>query len=404
MNVVTSRRRRSSGIAACIVGAIALLAGAVAPVAAASPAARGSVRPASVDQPTADATRPNATFRIVRVASGYDNLSFVTAPAGGTKLFAVEQQGVIRIVGQTAAFLDIRDRVHYSGEQGLLGMAFHPSYASNGRFFVYYTASDGNNYVKEYRRSTSSTTLASRTERHILKISHPNQSNHNGGMIAFGADGMLYIATGDGGGGGDPYENGQKRTTLLGKILRININVTTGYAIPSTNPYATHSTYKREIWSYGLRNPWRFSFDGWNLWIGDVGQGNYEEVDRSYGSSTDRTVGGRAANYGWDQWEANYCFESDCSRTGKTFPIAYYVTHNLGRCAITGGYVYNGHYFYADYCSGTIYSIPRTLSGNTNISTRADTSSNITSFGKGGAGGLHFVTASGSVFKIEFTP
>jgi hypothetical protein len=403
VNVVTERRHRLRGVAAAALGSIAVVATAIAPVSAATPAVRG-IGATSIDTPVraSRTVTPDASFALVRVASGYDNLSFATSPAGDRRLFVVEQRGVIKIVGQTTPFLDIQDRVHYSGEQGLLGMAFHPSYASTtspnrGRFFVYYTGNDGNNHVKEYRRST--TAVASRTEYPILTIPHPTQGNHNGGMIAFGADGMLFIATGDGGGSGDPYENGQKLTTLLGKILRINVNVSSRYAIPSNNPWASSTSYKREIWSYGLRNPWRFSFNGWNLWIGDVGQGSYEEVDRSYGASP--TVGGRGANYGWDQYEARMCYEGPCSSSGKTFPIASYRTHDYGRCAITGGYVYNGHYFFADYCSGTIYSIPAT--GST-ITTRQDTSLNITSFGRGYDGRIYVLSTSGSVFRVDFTP
>jgi glucose/arabinose dehydrogenase len=347
----------------------------------------------------AGSAQPDASFSVALVRSGYDNLSWVGSPRGSTTLFVAEQRGVIRIVGRTTPFLDIQDRVLYRGEQGLLGVAFHPSYSSNGRFFVYYTGNDGHNYVKEYRRASA--TAASRTERPILRIPHPTHTNHNGGMITFGADGMLFIATGDGGGAGDPAENGQKRTTLLGKLLRIDVNVASGYRIPPGNPYASSSTYRREIWSYGLRNPWRFSFDGWTLWLADVGQGSREEVNRSYGDGSRAWPGGRGRNYGWNEWEGTLCYEGPCSRNGKTFPIAEYRTHDAGRCAVTGGYVHKGHYFFADYCGGQIYSIP---AGGSAVTLRRDTAHNISSFGKRGDGVLYFVTAAGAVYRIDFTP
>jgi glucose/arabinose dehydrogenase len=326
----------------------------------------------------------------------------------------VEQAGRIRIVTRTGVllttpFLDIRSRVSCCGERGLLGLAFHPSYRANGRFYVYYTDTGGSLVIAEYRRTSTNANRASTTERRLLRIPHPGYANHDGGQLAFGPDGFLYIGTGDGGGSGDPDENAQNRRTLLGKILRIAPNVTSAspaYRVPSTNPWSTSTTIRHEIWAYGVRNPWRFSFDRatGDLWLADVGQGRYEEVNRSLRSAG----GGRGANFGWDQYEAFSCFEGPCTSTGKTFPLAYYA-HGTNGCSVSGGYVYRGsrypalvgRYLFGDYCSGRIWSVVAAGAARQAPVLLRDTSMRISAFGEDEAGELYVVDyGGGRVLRI----
>ena len=355
------------------------------------------------------------TIGFTTIATGISRPVALTNARDGTgRLFVVEQAGRIRIISRggtllATPFLDIRGRVSCCGERGLLGLAFHPNYASNGRFYVAYTDNDGALVVGEYRRTSASRNRASTTERRLLRVPHPGHTNHNGGQVAFGPDGYLYIGTGDGGGSGDPAEHGQSRATLLGKILRIAPNVTSSapaYLIPSTNPWATSSTIRREIWSYGLRNPWRFSFDRstGSLWIADVGQDRYEEVNRALRSAG----GGRAANYGWDQYEARTCFEGPCSSTGKKFPLAYY-GHGANGCSVIGGYVYRGSrypilagkYLFGDYCSGRIWTVSAGGASRQTPVLRRDTSLTISAFGESENGTLYVLDyGGGRVLRI----
>ncbi len=341
-------------------------------------------------------------------------VALANADDGTGRLFVAEQAGRIRVISRhgrllASPFLDIRGRVSCCGERGLLGIAFHPDYASNGRFYVAYTDNDGALVVAEYRRTSSNRNRASTAERIIIRIPHPGHSNHNGGQIAFGPDGYLYIGTGDGGGSGDPDRHGQSRRTLLGKILRIAPNVssaTPAYRIPATNPWATSSTIRHEIWSYGLRNPWRFSFDRstGSLWIADVGQDRYEEIDRALHSSG----GGRAANFGWSQYEARRCFRGPCSSTGKTFPIAYYA-HGANGCSVIGGYVSRGsrypalagRFLFGDYCSGRIWALSASGSSRQTPVLLRDTSLTISAFGEGEDGTLYLLDyGNGRVLRI----
>ncbi len=360
-------------------------------------------------------SRAAITLGLAIVKTGFTQpVALANAGDGTGRLFVVEQGGRIRIITKAGTllatpFLDIHARVSCCGERGLLGLAFHPSYKSNGRFYVYYTDTGGSLVIAEYRRSGTNANRASTGERRLLRIAHPNQANHNGGQLAFGPDGYLYIGTGDGGGAGDPYENGQKRTTLLGKILRIAPNLasaTPAYRIPSTNPWAKSTTVRREIWAYGLRNPWRFSFDRLtgSLWIADVGQNRYEEVNRSLRSAG----GGRGANYGWDQYEAFSCFEGPCTTTGKTFPLAYY-SHGTNGCSVTGGYVYRGsrypvlagRYLFGDYCSGRIWMVTAAGSARQKPVLLRDTALTISAFGQGETGELYVVDyGGGRIFRI----
>ena len=304
------------------------------------------------------------------VASGLTNPVFITnAGDGSGRIFIIEQGGYIRILknGSLLAtpFLDVHTIIKSGGEQGLLALAFHPSYSTNGIFFIAYTAprngdATGSNLVLEkFSVSSNNPDLANPASGVILlTISHPVNSNHNGGTLAFGGDGYLYWSTGDGGSGGDPPNNAQQLNNLLGKILRIDVNSGTPYGIPTSNPFYSNPdpNIKKEIWAYGLRNPWRISFDTLthDLYIGDVGQSAREEVDFQAAGGT----GGQ--NYGWRVMEGSICYNpsSGCDQSGKILPVAEY-DHTLG-CAITGGYVYrglnfpslNGYYFYSDYCSG----------------------------------------------------
>jgi len=356
------------------------------------------------------------TLGLATVATGIAQpVALANAGDGSGRLFVVEQAGRIRVISKSGTllgtpFLDIRSRVSCCGEQGLLGLAFHPKYETNGRLYVAYTDGDGALVVAEHRRLSTNRNRASTKERRIIRIPHPGYGNHNGGQLAFGPDGYLYIGTGDGGGGGDPDENGQSRRTLLGKILRIAPNVTSStpaYRIPSTNPWAKSTTIRREIWSYGLRNPWRFSFDRrtGSLWVADVGQSTWEEVNRALASAG----GGRGVNFGWDQYEGRTCFEGPCTSTGKTFPLAVYA-HGTNGCSVTGGYVYRGsrypvlagRYVFGDYCSGRIWSVSAGGASRQTQTLLRDTSLAISAFGEGEDGTLYVLDYQGGrVLRIS---
>ena len=337
------------------------------------------------------------------VSTGLTSPVFVThAGDGSNRLFIVEQGGTIRVLQPGAStptlFLDISANVLSGGERGLVGLAFHPQYRSNGRFFVFYTRTgDGALVIAEYHVS-GNPNVADSTETPILTIAHPTNANHNGGMLAFGPDGFLYIGTGDGGSANDPPNNSQNISVLLGKILRIDIN-TPGipYVAPATNPFVGR-TGQDEIFAYGFRNPWRFSFDRLTgqQWVADVGQGTREEVD------TPIQLGG---NYGWRVYEGFNCTGNDmslCNPNNYLFPIFDY-THSGGRCSITGGYVYrgtqgalpDGTYIYGDYCSGEIFGWDGTTQNRL-----LDTTMNISSFGEDEAGEVYVVNLGGSVSRI----
>jgi glucose/arabinose dehydrogenase len=306
-------------------------------------------------------------LELVPVASGLEAPLYATHSGDGSdRVFVVEQTGAIRIVtgGRVLAqpFLDLGDAVVAGGEQGLLGLAFHPGYAHNGRLFVNYTDLHGDTVVSEYRRAPGNDLRADpASERILLAIDQPFV-NHNGGGLAFGPDGYLYVATGDGGSAGDPLGNGQALDTLLGKLLRIDVDSggSGAYGIPPDNPFVGRDDARAEVWAYGLRNPWRFSFDAGTstLWIGDVGQSEAEEINRAPAAT-----GG--LNYGWNLMEGRGCYQppEGCDRPGLEKPIATY-GHAEG-CSVTGGYVYRGSrypalrgaYLFADYCSGTIWGL-----------------------------------------------
>jgi glucose/arabinose dehydrogenase len=294
----------------------------------------------------------------------FDEPVFLThAGDGSGRVFVVEQDGrILSIAGeqtQPEPYLDITARVNRGGpEEGLLGLAFDPSFASNGRLFVYYSAANPRRSVVSRFTASGQDAVDPSTELVLLEVPQPFR-NHNGGMIAFGPDGMLYIALGDGGLGDDPLGNGQNTGTLLGSILRIDVSMATAeapYAVPGDNPFVGAGVARPEIWAYGLRNPWRFSFDEatGDLWAADVGQDDFEEVE----------VIRRGLNYGWNTMEGSHCFQrATCDRSGLELPVAEY-DHGLG-CSIIGGYVYRGDrvpslagaYVYADFCSGRIWAL-----------------------------------------------
>ncbi len=360
----------------------------------------------------ASAQLPDVEITVDKViASGLDHPVQVThAGDGSGRLFVLEQSGAIRIIKDGTLlpmpFLDLTDRTSRNGEQGLLGVAFHPDYSVNGAFYVNYTRnSDGATVIARYSVSASNPDLADPTSAfEILTIAQP-YGNHNGGQVLFGPDGYLYIGMGDGGSGGDPLENGQDPTNLLGAMLRIDVDGGSPYAIPTDNPYVG-TEGRDEVWAIGLRNPWRFSFDQQtgDLYIGDVGQNAWEEI--SYQAAG--TSGG--VNFGWDCMEGSRTYEFDqaCSDIDLVDPIAEY-SHDVGR-SVTGGFVYRGdlypdlrgRYFYADYVNGKIWSLHKTSSDPDTWSTpelELDSGFNVSAFGEDEHGELYVCDWSGGTVR-----
>jgi glucose/arabinose dehydrogenase len=353
----------------------------------------------------------NFTIQLIEVASGLSSPLYLTSPANDSRLFVVEQAGRIRIIknGQVLAqpFLDIVSRVSSGGERGLLSVAFHPSYAANGFFYVNFTDLAGNTRVERFKVSSNPDVGDASSSKLILGVTQPF-ANHNGGLNLFGPDGMLYIGLGDGGSGGDPQGNGQRTNTLLGKILRIDVDNGDPYSIPSGNPFANQSGARPEIWAFGLRNPWRFSFDrtAGLLFVADVGQGSLEEID-----VVPTTRAG--VNYGWNIMEGSSCFGSgSCSTAGLEPPVIEY-NHSGGACSVTGGYAYRGsaipelagHYFYSDYCAGFLRSFLYSNGAATDQRTwDVGTIGSVTSFGEDAAGEMYIVVQQGRVYRIGRGP
>lgn len=346
------------------------------------------------------------------VAAGLSFPLYLTAPAGDSdRLFIVEKGGAIRIVRNGALvptpFLDLAGRVSAGPEQGLLGLAFDPGYADNGRFAVHYTDVNGNTVVSLFHVSDGDPDQADpASEIGVLAAEQPF-ANHNGGQVLFGPDGLLYLGLGDGGGGGDPGGRGQSPADLLGSILRVDVASGTGYTVPPDNPFVGRADARPEIWSTGLRNPWRFTFDPANgdLYIADVGQQNWEEVD-VVGAAAGA---GRGANFGWSATEGAHCYASaSCDPSLYTLPVLEY-SHGEG-CSITGGFVYRGaaipalqgHYFYADYCEGWVRSF-RLENGQAVEPQQWPTlapGGAVPSFGRDAAGELYVMNTEGRVFRI----
>jgi glucose/arabinose dehydrogenase len=331
------------------------------------------------------------------IASGLHRpVDIQPANDGSGRLFIIEKSGYIRVYENEqlldAPFLDITDRVNAGGnEMGLLGLAFHPDYEQNGFFYVNYTGTGGHTRISRFQASENVADINS--EKVLLVIKQPYQ-NHNGGALAFGPDGYLYAGLGDGGSAGDPHKNGQNTNSLLGKILRLDVNNGDPYSIPSDNPFGN------EVWAYGLRNPWRISFDRatGDLWIGDVGQDTWEEIDYL----PDGSQGG--ANFGWSIMEGNHNYDGE-PQSGMLLPVAEY-SHAEGGCSVTGGYVsrgtfpeWNGVYVYGDYCSGKVWALILS-DGQWHSQVMFETGVLITSFGQDESGEIYLASDNGNIYNL----
>ena len=364
--------------------------------------------------PTSPPPPPDSLdLTLTPVGGTFSQPIFLTAPKDDPRLFVAQKGGLIVVVKNgvklPTPFLDIAGIVSTGPEQGLLGLAFPPDYATSGRFFVSYTNSGGESYVVRYGVSTANPDVADPAPRDTVIIVDQPFSNHNGGMICFGPDEMLYFGLGDGGSANDPSGTGQNRADLLGSILRLDVRGDDGYAIPADNPWAGGPNPRPELWDYGQRNPWRFSFDRQtgDLWIGDVGQDEWEEIS----VSTAASGGGKGVNYGWPITEGTHCFPpgSNCITTGLRLPVHDY-PHTVGNCVI-GGYVYRGslapslrgHYFYADNGRGWMRSFR--LSGG--VATEHTSwplpagSGGPFSFGEDANGELYLLTSTGKVYRFQ---
>lgn len=364
--------------------------------------------PAPTESPTPIATPVNATSfpdaandTWAPVAEGFIRpVGIQNAGDGSGRLFIVEQNGRILVCDNgrvsPTPFLNIIDEVGSSGnEQGLLGLAFHPRYAENGLFFVNYTDRTGNTVIARFHVSTDPNAADPASETRLLYVEQPFE-NHNGGVLAFGPDGYLYAGLGDGGSGGDPLGNGQDTKVLLGKILRLDMDSGEPYSIPADNPFGS------EVWAYGLRNPWRISFDRatGDLWIGDVGQDTWEEIDFLPAGSP----GG--ANFGWNLMEGSHPYNGE-AQPGLILPVAEY-SHTEGGCSVTGGTVYRGMalpewqgiYLYGDFCSGKVWGLIRSTDG-WQSQVQFETGFSISSFGEDEAGEVYIANLQGSIYRLE---
>ncbi len=354
----------------------------------------------------------NSEISFTKIADGFNQpLGISHSNDASGRLFIVERGGTIRIIDASGTriehpFLDVSSLVDTDfGEQGLLGLVFHPKYKTSGRFFINYTNKDDDTIIAEYKTSQNTNVAIESPTRRLLFLEQP-EHNHNGGHMAFSPkDNYLYIGTGDGGGFDDPNDNAENLDSLLGKMLRLDVNTNLPYAVPNTNPYVNDSAVRSEIWAHGLRNPWRFSFDRLtgDLYIGDVGQARYEEINFQPNDSNGKE------NYGWDTTEGLECNEprNDCNKDGISLPILTY-----GRdqgVSVTGGYVYRGSeipwlqgkYIYGDFATGIIWMAEQTASG-WKSEMLADTEFNISSFGEDAAGELYLADYStGSIYKFS---
>ncbi|MCF6154703.1 MAG: glucose sorbosone dehydrogenase [Candidatus Brocadia sp.] len=353
-----------------------------------------------------------------KLQDAFPNLSFNRpldlqhAGDGTNRLFVVSQNGLISVFENTSnvksakIFLDIRDKVIAGGELGLLGLAFHPDYEKNGYFYVNYTAPKPlRSVIARYSVSTTNSNSADKKSELILFQVNQPYSNHNGGQLAFGLDGYLYIALGDGGSAGDPQNNGQNKSSFLGKILRLDVNCTSddkNYCIPPDNPFAGNTQgYKEEIYAYGLRNPWRFCFDSvtGRLWTGDVGQDLWEEID----------IVEKGKNYGWKIMEGNHCYKSSsCNTSGLALPIWEYGHDDQGGCSVTGGYVYrgkifpelSGRYLYGDYCTGRVWALKYDGINPVSNALLLKEDINISSFGVDKYNEVYLCDLDGKIYKL----
>jgi glucose/arabinose dehydrogenase len=354
----------------------------------------------------------------------FNEPTFLTAPPGDTaRLVVTERGGRVALlksgVTQARPFLDLRGNISDSDEDGLYSVAFDPQYAANGRFYAFYTNLDGDIRIVRYVAFDADSVNESQADT-ILAIPHPVAGyslpfgNHHGGQLQFGPDLKLYVSVGDGGCCGDPQLNGQRKKTLNGKLLRIDVSGATGYTVPNDNPFFNDTTYAPEIWSLGFRNPWRFSFDRQtgDLFIGDIGDASWEEVNAAAAPNA-----GKGLNFGWSTYEGTHCFRGGCSPTGITMPVTEY-PHASGSCSVSGGYVYRGtrvtgligQYVYADYCTGFVGSF--VFAGGQATQARNLTSQvspgggggSIVSFGQDARGELYIVLYGGGVYRIDPPP
>jgi glucose/arabinose dehydrogenase len=422
-------RRLALVFAALVVAACGSSAATPSPTAtpAVTPIAIASATPAPTPAPTATPTPtpvPTATpistgpvsISLQQVVGGLASPIDVESAPGDPRLFVVGQRGVISVVygGRVVGtFLDVSSRISCCGERGLLGLAFHPKYVSNGKFYVRYTDKSGNLRVSEFKVSADPGKADASSERILITIAHPKFANHNGGRIAFGPDGYLYIGTGDGGSGGDPSNNGQNLGTLLGKLLRIDVDSAADgkpYAIPASNPFVGQAGKRAEIFAFGLRNPYRFGFDRQtgDLWIADVGQNLWEEVDRAFASAG----GGSGADFGWSVMEGNHCYKpsSGCKTAGLTLPLLEYA-HGTGDaigCSIIGGFVYRGsaypslvgRYFFGDYCTGRIWDVAADAKPGASPQELLKSGLRIVGWGEGSDGEMYLVALGGGLYRL----
>jgi len=363
----------------------------------------------SLDAPVEPALQSIGTF---------DDPTFLTAPTGdSTRVLVTERAGRVRLsksgVLQNGSFLDLRGKISAADEDGLYSLAFHPQYQTNGRFYAFYTNLDGDIRIVRYIVSSNPDSADESQADTILAIPHPLAGtslpfgNHHGGQLQFGPDGKLYVSLGDGGCCGDPLQNGQRKQTLNGKLLRIDVSGATGYTVPADNPFVADTSYAPEIWAWGFRNPWRFSFDKQtgDLYIGDIGDASWEEIDAAAAPNA-----GRGINYGWSILEGTHCRNPGCNTSGLTMPVTEY-GHTNNACSVTGGYVYRGtrvtqligHYLYADFCAGFVRSF--LLAGGAATQARDWTSDlspggSIVSFGEDARGDVYIVTYAGPVYRI----
>lgn len=384
---------------------ICLLLSVVAPVVA----QESSSRPAGIPDP--------AGFQWSLIADGFDSPLGLISPTDGTRRkFVIEQGGLIWVIDENnevafEPFLDISDLIPadvFKGgytEQGLLGLAFHPAYAQNRQFYLNYTDRAGDTVIARYLTTIADPNVADPDSARILLTFDQPQVDHNGGHLAFGPDGYLYIATGDGGDPDDPRRNGQNLNTLLGKILRIDVNTGETYTVPPDNPFVGRDDALPEIWHYGLRNPWRFSFDRATgaMLIGDVGQWDWEEIDY-------QPVGQGGLNYGWSAYQGNHPYldqPAPVDESTLTPPILEYA-HSEG-CSVTGGYVYRGAglpqlhgvYFYGDYCNGRVWAAVQSDDGTWQSALWMETAKVISSFGQDEIGELYLIDYKGDIFRLE---
>lgn len=408
------------------VAALVLASGCSAPASpsvAATPPITGAPSPTAIPVTAPPTATPAPAFDPTAISVGIDRLAlvdgsplaFAAAPDGSGRIFVATKDGRILILRGDAVdpvpLLDLRRLVSNGGEQGLLGVAVRPDFPTDPRVFVDYTNDRGHTIVASYRISTTTPDAADpATATTILTVEQP-YANHNGGALAFGADGMLYVSLGDGGSGGDPLGNGQNVDTLLGKLLRLDVGTGSSgsapYAVPADNPFVDRVGARPEIWLTGLRNPWRFSVDRatGDLWIGDVGQAAWEEIDVARAG-----VGG--LNFGWNVMEGDHCYApaTTCATSGLTRPVAEY-GHDLG-CTVIGGFVYRGTaqplleggYLFADYCSGRIWAIPTTGDGPISPTQVGMVGSGIVAFGEDAAGELMLANLDGTISRIVVAP